>query len=180
VPGKSAVGQDLDRQQQFDTIFADHHLAVAQYCIRRLGPFEGEDAAAEVFAVAWRRLDDLPGRDQIRTWLLAAAFKVVGNQYRSRRRRLRLARRLAAEPTGVVGRAENADVHLLHLALAGLGQRDQEVLRLWSWDQLSRREMAVVLGITENAVDQRLFRARARLRRGVEGLRTNPPREDWT
>ncbi|HKX76842.1 MAG TPA: sigma-70 family RNA polymerase sigma factor [Acidimicrobiia bacterium] len=174
MPGKRAVGQHLDRQKQFDTVFADHHVAVAHYCVRRLGPVEGEDAAADVFAVAWKRLQDLPPPEQIRAWLLGVAYRVVANHYRSRRRRLRLAHRLAFEPFPVVTRTESVDAQLLRQALGGLGSRDREVLRLWSWDQLTREEMAAILGITENAVDQRLFRARARLRRRMELLQDDP------
>jgi RNA polymerase sigma-70 factor (ECF subfamily) len=52
---------------------------------------------------------------------------------------------------------------LLH-ALARLNERDREILRLSTWDDLDRHEIARVLGINENAVDQRLHRARRRLR----------------
>jgi RNA polymerase sigma-70 factor (ECF subfamily) len=49
-------------------------------------------------------------------------------------------------------------------ALASLRPIDQELLRMVAWDGMTRTEMASVLGIRENAVDQRLFRARTRLR----------------
>jgi RNA polymerase sigma-70 factor (ECF subfamily) len=49
-----------------------------------------------------------------------------------------------------------------------LSRSDQELLRLSAWDGLGRAEIASVLGIKENAVDQRLFRARARLRARFE------------
>ncbi len=42
-------------------------------------------------------------------------------------------------------------------ALDGLSRTDQELLRLSSWDGLTRAEIAHVLGIKENAVDQRLL-----------------------
>ena len=50
------------------------------------------------------------------------------------------------------------------------GQRpapDQEVLRLWAWEQLAPREIAVVLAITPNAASIRLHRATAKLREAL-------------
>jgi RNA polymerase sigma-70 factor (ECF subfamily) len=38
------------------------------------------------------------------------------------------------------------------------------VLRLWAWEQLAPREIAVVLGVTPNAASIRLHRATRRLR----------------
>ena len=43
-------------------------------------------------------------------------------------------------------------------------QVDQEVLRLWAWEQLAPREIALVLGITPNAASIRLHRATKKLR----------------
>ena len=45
-----------------------------------------------------------------------------------------------------------------------MSSNDRELIRLSSWDGLSRGEIAQVLGINENAVDQRLYRARTRLK----------------
>ena len=48
-------------------------------------------------------------------------------------------------------------------AAAHLSDRDAEILRLASWEHLSRAEIAEVLDIDPNAVSQRLHRARANL-----------------
>ncbi|MGH8946958.1 MAG: RNA polymerase sigma factor, partial [Acidimicrobiia bacterium] len=47
--------------------------------------------------------------------------------------------------------------------LQGLSAADQEMLRLWAWEQLEPREIAVVLGLTPNAATLRLSRARKKL-----------------
>jgi len=56
----------IEPERLFDSLFDRHYESVARYCLRRLGPAEGEDAAAEVFAIAWRRIDLIPEADSIR------------------------------------------------------------------------------------------------------------------
>jgi RNA polymerase sigma-70 factor (ECF subfamily) len=64
----------------------------------------------------------------------------------------------------------SGDVESLLMALEELSPADRELLRLSSWDGLTRGEIAYVLGIKENAVDQRLHRARARLKTRIDRL----------
>jgi DNA-directed RNA polymerase specialized sigma24 family protein len=51
---------------------------------------------------------------------------------------------------------------------------------LSAWDGLTRTEIAVVLGIHENAVDQRLHRARTRLKSRLDRLSTDSSRPETT
>ncbi|MDP9494019.1 MAG: sigma-70 family RNA polymerase sigma factor [Actinomycetota bacterium] len=170
----SAVDHQIDSGLRFDPLFQAHYDAIYRYCVRRLGRSDAEDAAADVFAVAWRRIDELPPDDKSRAWLFGVAHKVVGNQYRSRSRRSRLSTRLDATATDG-GRTESDpgpsdEVELLHEALNELSSNDRELLRLSAWDDLTRSEIAYVLGIRENAVDQRLHRARSRLKTRFDHL----------
>jgi RNA polymerase sigma-70 factor (ECF subfamily) len=124
--------------------------------------------------VAWRRLDELPPGEAERAWLFGVAHRVVGNRYRSRRRQTTLSARLEAttdrKGEEFLEPAPDPEIELLLAALDGLGAADRELLRLSSWDGLSRDEIASVLGIKPNAVDQRLHRARSRLKARVERL----------
>lgn len=168
----SATERGDEPARLFDSLFAAHHEAVFRYCIRRLGLPEAEDAVSDVFAIAWRRLDQVPSGDATRAWLIGVAYKVVGNRYRSRRRRARLSQRIESEhkaqkedfPT------PEADTQLIHVALAKLSTTDQELIRMSSWDGLGRSEIGEILGIRVNAVDQRLHRARTRLKTQFDQL----------
>jgi RNA polymerase sigma-70 factor (ECF subfamily) len=59
--------------------------------------------------------------------------------------------------------AHEVDDPALEAALSELTESDQELLRLWAWEQLEPREIATVLQTTPNAVSLRLTRAKAKL-----------------
>jgi len=179
---KTSQRSQTGNTEGFDPLFQAHYQAIYRYCVRRLGPSEAEDATADVFAVAWRRLDELPPGAAGRAWLFGVAHRVVGNRYRSRRRQLTLSARLGAMTTDrtrqeALEPAPDPGVELLLVALDGLSATDRELLRLSSWDDLSRDEIASVLGIKQNAVDQRLYRARSRLKVRFERLANDVSRQ---
>jgi RNA polymerase sigma-70 factor, ECF subfamily len=178
VPNQGSIELHPEARSRFDTLFDTHYLMVSRYCLRRLGAADGEDAAAEVFAIAWRRLDQVPAEEATRAWLLAVAYRVVGNQYRSRRRRNRLSARLLTEVSVDRQPALDDEARLVQETLDSLKKDDREILRMAAWDGLSRSEMATVIGIKENAVDQRLFRARARFKERFDRLNKSTPQID--
>ena len=54
-------------------------------------------------------------------------------------------------------------------ALRRLGEDDRELLRLTAWEGLSGKELAVALGLSEQAARKRLSRARSRLAAELQG-----------
>lgn len=149
---------DADR---FETAFEMHQRAVLAYALRRV-PTEAdaEDAVADTFAVAWRKVRDLPPEAAALPWLLAIARRIVANQRRGTGRRLRLGLRLGAEPPPIAN-PPTPDSPALD-ALERVPRADRELLRLLAWEGLSQAEAGIVLGITANAVAIRLHRARRR------------------
>jgi RNA polymerase sigma-70 factor (ECF subfamily) len=67
----------------FDRLYGQHRRNVLAYCARRAAPADADDAAAEVFAVAWRRRDDIPGGDRELPWLYGVARNILWHQRRS-------------------------------------------------------------------------------------------------
>lgn len=160
---------------RFDRLYRAHHREVLAYCMRRANRADAEEVASEVFAIAWRRLEDVPTGDGALPWLFGVARKTLANRWRAIRRRRRLLDRLRglgpdapAPPELVVLRRVE---HRLALeALGRLGERDQEVLRLAAWEKLSHRDIGRALGCSEQAAAQRVSRARKRLARELGRL----------
>jgi len=122
-----------EARQRFDALFASYSSDIVAYCGWRAGSAsDAQDAAAEVFLTAWRRLDELPEGDAARVWLYATARRVIANQRRSSRRQAALYERLAVDGAPVVREPPSADPEetLVHEALGRLRQRDREVLLL--------------------------------------------------
>ena len=142
-----------------------------------MNPSEAEDAAADVFAVAWRRLGDVPEGEAGKAWLLGVAHKTLANHRRGSARRSFLGGRLAAqreaEPVTPETKAAAAvdDAQLL-TALEKLRPPDQEILRLLAWDKVTHLQIGAVLGISQDAVAQRVSRARSRLKKEYEKLQS--------
>ena len=159
----------MSDRHRFERVYASHYEAVLRYCLRRSNREDALDAAADTFVVAWRRRSDMPTNHEL-PWLYGVARRVLANQRRSASRRHAAVLRLrvvgddpADEPERqVVRRQESREVLA---ALATLKPADQEVIRLAGWEELGRREIAVVLDCSPNAVTKRLNRALDRLAR---------------
>ena len=160
--------------ERFRGLFAAHHRELHAYCLRRLPIEDANEAASEIFLIAWRRAERVPGGDAARLWLYGVARNVVRNWQRSGRRHLRLVARAGsvAEPG-----QEEPDVLLLRReehqavldAIAILNEKNQEVVRLKTWEGLSNAEVGTVLGMTDRAVEARYTRSINQLRKHMKG-----------
>jgi RNA polymerase sigma-70 factor (ECF subfamily) len=158
---------DLDRRARLEALFAEHAGAVRAYAVRRIDPAAADDTVSEVFLVAWRRLDDCP--PDALPWLLACARRVLANQRRGVERRLALTERLRqTSATAGIAVGRRPDDGALARALAGLGDRDREVLLLIAWDGLDPARAAAALECSRATLAVRLHRARRRLAAAIE------------
>jgi RNA polymerase sigma-70 factor (ECF subfamily) len=155
-------------RERFEVLYHQHAVAVKGYALRRADQARADDVVAEVFLVAWRRLNDVPAEP--RPWLFGVARRVLANE-----------RRRAARQDAVVDRmgvadgegADSADSAAfaggtLGAALAVLSDTDREALLLTAWEGLNHSEAARALGVREATFSVRLHRAKRRLGRALE------------
>lgn len=169
------MGSQTDQRSRFESIWNDHRLQVLAYCLRRAPGSTGEDACAETFLVVWRRLDEIPPPPRTLLSLYGIARKVLANQARSFHRRERLNEKLAnlgvsppVDPAHLV--VQRAEDRQIADAVRRLKSTDMEIVRLDAWEDLTREEIAEVMGMTRAAVDQRIHRAYERLSRALAPL----------
>ncbi|MGE3587841.1 MAG: RNA polymerase sigma factor [Ilumatobacteraceae bacterium] len=161
--------RDQDRRQRFEAVAARVYEPLQRYIARRADPSNADDVLVETLTVLWRRLDDLPADDPL-PWSYGVARRCVANAHRSGRRQQQLVVRLASQPAHVGDVALDGDPEL-DVALARLSDADRELVRLWAWEGLEPREIAVALDSTPNAISIRLHRVRKRL---ADELRKDP------
>lgn len=164
---------DDGRQERFRALYLSARPRLLAYALRRSpSPEDAADVVAETFAIAWRRLDDVPGGTDALLWLYVTARHELANEVRRGQRRARLVARMGSVFTDhdtVVEPADEANLVAL-AALRTLCDDDRELLMLVGWDGLDAAGAGVVLGCSPGAVRIRLHRARRRLDAALESL----------
>lgn len=142
-----------------------------------------EDVAQETFVAAWRKLDRVRA-GKLRPWLCA----IARNLGRKARRRTRHEQPIedaqiaaGSNPFDDLVRADSE--RIVRDALARVPEKYREVLVLYYRDNQSIRDVAETLGISDDAVTQRLSRGRRYLADGLSAivessLRGTRPRRD--
>ncbi len=169
----------------FTKLIASHQERLLRLCERLLGDVEeARDAAQEVFLKAFRKAGDFRPQGQVYTWL----YRIAVNHCLNKLRRRRLVRFLRwddpadpgddtdARPFDPPDRAPDPAAALearrrwtvTRRAIARLPAGQRAVLVLARFEGLSYRQIAEVLGITEGAVESRLFRAMRRIEAAQE------------
>ncbi|MEU1724000.1 RNA polymerase sigma factor [Actinomadura sp. ATCC 39365] len=157
-----------DDSHRFTGMYDECRQRVWAYAVSRAGRQVADEVVSETFAIAWRRLDDVP--EPPLPWLLGVARNLLRDDARSQARRDALAAELSSwTEDGRPDVAEQVTERMGVLrALAELHEDDREVLMLVAWHGLSPKEGARVVGCSSAAFRVRLHRARKRLARAME------------
>ncbi len=154
----------------FGELFDVYYDRIYAYAYRRVGSIAAaEDIAACVFENALRGVRRVRWQGKpVAAWLYRIASRRVADYYRdgdAMRHAASADERLAAPESTFERVAEHAAVWT---AMAKLNPREQEIIRLSFFDELSAPEIAALWDCTTNSVYVRLHRALKRLRAVLE------------
>jgi RNA polymerase sigma-70 factor (ECF subfamily) len=152
-----------ERRTRFEEIFREVYEPLQRYARRRIDAAAADDVVAEALLVVWRRVDEAPP-GQALPWCYGIARRCLANRRRSDVRQANVVDRLMGERDAPPGESDE----FLWAALADLDTDDREIVRLWAWEDLQPREIAVVLDISANAAAIRVHRAKRRLADAME------------
>ncbi len=135
---------------------------------------DASDVTQSVFLKASERIDDYDPRFRFFSWIYRIAVNEALNLVRSRERDEPLDDDFDAEDTDHPTPEQQLDeaqrARRLQDAMLKLSTPDRVVLSMRHFSECSYQEIAVALGIDEKTVKSRLFEARTRLRRMLDGL----------
>jgi RNA polymerase sigma-70 factor, ECF subfamily len=154
-------------QEGFEDLYRRYYGRLYRYCLKRVGnPHEAEEVTQEAFARAFTALPRFGGERKFYPWLSVIASRLCVDTHR---------RGARSEPSadvdlGAVDGGQDqvfdaVDRDLLQQALARLGPRHREVLRLREEQGWSYQKIAEYYEVSLGTVEQLLLRARRALKR---------------
>ena len=131
-----------------DTVYrvALHHFA---------SPPDAEDAVQEVFLRLYLREGPFDSPEHLRRWLLRVTVNVCKDALKSPWRKRRISMESIPEPV-----FEEPEQRELYREVLALPEKYRTVLGLYYYEELSTKEIAVLLNIRQTAVTTRLSRGR--------------------
>jgi RNA polymerase sigma-70 factor (ECF subfamily) len=154
----------------FGLLYDLYYPKVWRYCVRRLlNSTVAEDVVSDIFLKVATKLPEFPGRTEtdFRRWLFRIATNAVHAHLRQslKRRELSGAAVRGREATSATGeRWDMLDWPVVYQAVLELSERDQAILMLRFFADLSHEEIADVVEATPGAVRSALCRTLAQLR----------------
>lgn len=171
-------------RESFGQLYDLYYDRIFRYCVRRLfRRCAAEDACSEVFLYVAGHLRQFRGTTEceFRCWLYGIATNTINAQVRRTRRRDELLRdaaeRDALRTSDVVDsrpNIESLDWPLLYQTIAQLELRDQTIVTLRFFEEMSHNEIAATLDMRPGAVRVALGRALEKLRRQLAAYEEAP------
>jgi RNA polymerase sigma factor (sigma-70 family) len=161
-----AMRGDADAYQRLVAQCANTVCSIALAIVRNVAA--SEDVAQEVFLAAWMGMRKLRNPSSFLPWLRQVTRNQANLYLRAHLRELgndeALAAAIDARPTPVDALLVEEERRVLAEVLDALPDDAREVVILYYRESSSARHVAQLLGISEDAVKQRLSRARAKIR----------------
>ncbi|HET6174134.1 MAG TPA: sigma-70 family RNA polymerase sigma factor [Gaiellales bacterium] len=151
----------------FEQVIDLHGPAVLRFCAAQVGSDQAEDVFQETMLAALRAYDELREAAAIRSWLFAIAARKAVDAHRARARAPEPVADL--DPTAADDGEELPDDGIW-LQVRSLPGKQRTAVTLRYLADLSHREIAEVMGTSEDAARRNVFEGLRRLREhGQEG-----------
>jgi RNA polymerase sigma-70 factor (sigma-E family) len=164
----SQVGWSAAKDLDIATLYATHRFPLVRLAFLLVDDFAlAEDVVQDAFAGFHARRSAVRDPGAAVAYLRTSVVNLSRSTLRRRRTVRNHDRRFPSRPEGVAaadhGVLRNADRDEVIAALQRLPARQREVLILRYWSELTEREVAATLGISEGTVKSTSSRAMARL-----------------
>jgi RNA polymerase sigma-70 factor, ECF subfamily len=175
MSGVTMVGFDPD----WNTVYRHELPRIYNYFRYRLGNDAlAEDLTSATFEKAWRKRDSYR-RDlaAFSTWLLTIARNAATDYLRTRRNEASFdqLQSRAAQDSPDAAYERKAEIEELGALLMRLSEDERELVALKYGAELTNREIAALVGMSESNVGTTLHRVVGKLRKGMSVVRQTTP-----
>ncbi len=153
-----------------------HQACIVRLANRLLGwTGEVDDIVQDIFLTALEKAGKFRGQSSLKTWLTVITLNRCRTYHRRRKIWRRVVAALTAGPRAASPAADQSALsdevaREVRSAVAALPSRDREVIVLNYLEHKLPAEIAELLGCSQNAIEVRLHRAKAKLRQSLQGL----------
>jgi len=159
---------ELERSADFDDTFREHYWPMVRSLALACGDREAAaDAVQDAFTRAYARWRRISRYDHPAGWIRHVALNRLRDHFRHEQRGARVRERLASAPA-VLESADALPDADLTAALTRLPRQQRIAVSLFYVEQLSVREIAASMRLSEGAVKYHLHAGRAALRNWIE------------
>ena len=155
-------------QEEFVTAYDKYSEPIFRHCYFKTSNRElAKDLMQETFARTWRHTQKGSPIDNVQPFLYTVAKHLITDYYRKHKTlSLDKMQEDGFDPSSKehLSTETIADSKLLHLLMEGLEEKYKEILKFRFIDDLGPKDIAELVGITENAVSVRINRGIKKLR----------------
>lgn len=159
----------------FDQIYEELFPVLYRFVSARIPVNDVEDVTSDIMSKVWRALPGFTGQGSLKSWATSIAYHQIADYYRGRKKISLIPLNEELKQTND-HTEEWTTLMSVNQALAKMPAQHVTVIQLRLIEGFSAAEVARVLGITQQAVDSLLYRAKKSFRKfyeleGIGGIR---------
>ncbi len=157
----------MEKEQLFNEIYADNKDKIYRICCFYIQDEENrKDLYQEILTNIWRGLDHFEGRSKISTWIYRIAVNTsmayFKKQSRANNNKELIDQEIKQESINPSSENEQESIKRLHVAISNLNKMEKAIVSLML-EEVSQKEIAHILGFTENNLRVKIHRIKNRL-----------------
>lgn len=158
----------MNKESLFNDIYDSNKDKIYRICCFYIPDAEDrKDLFQEVLTNIWRGLDHFEGRSKISTWIYRIAVNTSMAYFKKQSREINkkefIAQEIELENTNPHKDNEQETIINLHRAIANLNKMEKAIVSLML-EEVTQKEIAQILGFTENNIRVRIHRMKNRLK----------------
>ena len=163
-----------DEREFLHRLYRDHYQALYDYTYQLgVGRDVAEDFVQDTYIVAIRRIETIKEYENPRGYLYQVLKNVIGYRLRSLRYAINLQKQLQEDHENMQNEPYTDELSPETLYGGAIGEAELKLLIRFYLEGWSQKELAEEMGVSGNACQKRITRAKLHLRKALE--ETGPP-----